>query len=381
MGMRSVIVAVCAACSSTPASTDVVGPFPTTIHRYAMDVIHVPATSDEARQLADDLDGDGSPDNAIGSVSATLVALTDGTMNAQDMIDAGALASSLELAADSLDDAAIVGVTFRGADSDDGTPVGGSIHAGVFASNRSRNTRVPGAAVVRLPVFEGADPAVLPLVGVEIDLSPDGAGGYDAIVRGGVRPDDARAAAFLGVVQMLEANPQGHLSFERATDVDGDGAITEDEFAASQLISALLAPDVQMFAGDAYAPTPSGTPDTLSVGFGAHFIPCDAGACATAPPADACHDRARDGDETDVDCGGSCAACAAGATCVLDGDCQTMHCDTGACRAPSCSDGLRDGYESDVDCGANCPACAAGLRCAIDADCASGSCTAQDTCR
>ncbi len=41
---------------------------------------------------------------------------------------------------------------------------------------------------------------------------------------------------------------------------------------------------------------------------------------------------------------------------------------------PSCTNGARDGDETDVDCGGSCTACTIGQRCAIDHDCATGAC-------
>jgi len=85
-------------------------------------------------------------------------------------------------------------------------------------------------------------------------------------------------------------------------------------------------------------------------------------------------DRVRDGDETDVDCGGSTQPCWTMKSCGRPEDCQSQACDAGACRAPTCSDGVRDGYESDIDCGSSCGKCAAGKVCAADSDCASNNC-------
>src|SRR6185436_837646 len=90
---------------------------------------------------------------------------------------------------------------------------------------------------------------------------------------------------------------------------------------------------------------------------------------------DPCHDRVRNGDETDVDCGGSCGRCPATAACRVEGDCQTAACDAGRCRAASCSDGVLDGFESDLDCGGNCSPCALGKRCSVTHDCAVGQCS------
>ena len=46
-----------------------------------------------------------------------------------------------------------------------------------------------------------------------------------------------------------------------------------------------------------------------------------------------CDDREQNGDETDVDCGGGCAACAENADCGGDEDCISGSCDFGQCNA------------------------------------------------
>jgi hypothetical protein len=92
-----------------------------------------------------------------------------------------------------------------------------------------------------------------------------------------------------------------------------------------------------------------------------------------------CADGRRDGNETDVDCGGgSCSACAVGKGCAADSDCTSMACDLlmGQCVSTTCSDQRKDGTETDVDCGGICPACPTGQKCAQDTDCASNACDA-----
>ena len=198
---------------------------------------------------------------------------------------------------------------------------------------------------------------------MEIDLAPDGAGGYDALVRGGIpirrcaddrvrrrRADDGRQSD--GAPSM----------FARALDTNHDGTISADELANSSLLAAFLVADLHELSA-------------LSVGFSVHLAPCDSGRCTTATPEDTCHDRVIDGSETDVDCGGSCAPCASGASCSAPTDCQSNGCDAGHCRAATCSDGARDGFESDVDCGAGCPTCDVGRGCATNADCTSMRCS------
>jgi hypothetical protein len=107
--------------------------------------------------------------------------------------------------------------------------------------------------------------------------------------------------------------------------------------------------------------------------------------CATAT----CTDTVQDGDETDVDCGGgmfmgaaACPPCANGKMCLVDADCVDGNCYvTGGgmgqltCHANLCMDGIKDGNETDIDCGGGtCPTCANGQHCMSGADCMSGMC-------
>jgi len=99
---------------------------------------------------------------------------------------------------------------------------------------------------------------------------------------------------------------------------------------------------------------------------------CQAGSCMAAP----CGDGMQGGDETDVDCGGSCGPCADGLTCISSTDCTSKVCTNGACAAATCSDGMKNQGESDVDCGgANCAKCNTGQTCTINVDCLGGSCS------
>lgn len=258
--------------------------------------IDLPQTADEAAAFGTDLDGDGDVDNQLGVIFSALVSTHDASTHGADMILSGAIASSVD-AGD--------GVRYHGRGSDD---------------------------TIVLPIFADADPLALPLEHAEITL--DGDVGF---VRGGIPIAAARTAAYAGVAQMMTDNPTAHLPFARALDTDHDGAVTMQEIADSSLLSAFLRPDLQ-------------ADQQLSIGFRFHVIE----GSATGTPADACHDRALDGDETGLDCGGSCLACPV--------------------ANPTCTDGVRDGFESGVDCGAACPGCAAGQPCAVAADCASGTC-------
>ncbi len=368
--MRVWLVVALAACSS---SSDVTGPFSGEQHRYVVDTIQVPRDTSEAQALAADLDGDGSPENQFGTVTGVLASTSDLSTHSADMIAAGSLASVVIIQADDLDTDDSVGVTYLGADGAAAVVAGGRIANGAFMSNRTRETQVPGEALVRLPIYINADPLELSLAGMEIELSPDG-DGFTGIVRGGLDEDGARQAAFLGLVQMAETEPERHLVFMRGIDKDRDGVITRAEIDDS-VIALLVSADIDLFDGARFAPNPASTaPDSLSLAFGIHLTPCAEGRCSTAAAMNPCRDRVRDGDESDVDCGGSCQPCWSGKQCTRAEDCQSRACDGGSCAAASCTDGVRDGYESDTDCGGPCPACAAGLTCANDTDCASGNC-------
>jgi len=91
---------------------------------------------------------------------------------------------------------------------------------------------------------------------------------------------------------------------------------------------------------------------------------CKAGKCASgAKPT--CADNKKNGDETDIDCGGSkvvcgakpCSACKPHKGCIKDSDCTTNVCSAGKCAAASCSDGKLNGDETKVDCGGSCKMC------------------------
>jgi hypothetical protein len=95
-----------------------------------------------------------------------------------------------------------------------------------------------------------------------------------------------------------------------------------------------------------------------------------------------CNDLIRNGDETDIDCGGKCATCDIGDRCNATSDCYESTCNGGACTALPCDNGIKDGQETDVDCGGGtCRPCAGGRHCEAASDCRPGvSCTAEKVC-
>lgn len=96
-----------------------------------------------------------------------------------------------------------------------------------------------------------------------------------------------------------------------------------------------------------------------------------------------CTDQIANGDETGVDCGGSCPTrCEIGGGCRTDADCDDANCVSGVCTAKPCDNGMQDAQETDVDCGGGtCRACPGGRKCMVDADCFNMSCNpATKTC-
>jgi hypothetical protein len=141
--------------------------------------------------------------------------------------------------------------------------------------------------------------------------------------------------------------------------------------------------------GGAKAPTCAGGQPCLA------NTDCSSGQCgddkhcagaADAKPATST-DGIKNGDESDVDCGGSntnAPRCVPGKTCNAGPDCDSKVCgQDGKCAVPSGTDGQQNGDETDVDCGGkttNAPRCDAGKTCAIHDDCASNGCDDQKKC-
>ena len=100
-----------------------------------------------------------------------------------------------------------------------------------------------------------------------------------------------------------------------------------------------------------------------------------------------CDDSLMDSDETDIDCGGTCGPSCKDTgpqqKCKVGGDCISGVCSSSTllCQPPTCSDGAKNGNETDVDCGgagfggkAACPKCADRSHCAKNSDCKNNTC-------
>lgn len=117
-----------------------------------------------------------------------------------------------------------------------------------------------------------------------------------------------------------------------------------------------------------------------------------------SPTSVTCTDQEKNGDESDIDCGGSCHGCDIGQLCWLDSDCNDGDCELNVCvtfsptAAPTgvptlhptvadlCVDGILNGDESDIDCGGSCMnRCDEGAACRIKGDCKDDAICNDDT--
>ena len=140
------------------------------------------------------------------------------------------------------------------------------------------------------------------------------------------------------------------------------------------------------------APTADATPNPdgktegaeCTVGFDCRSGVCNAGRCgASAASLNSLPtDGIKNGDETDVDCGGSRAPkCVDGKSCAVGGDCTNAICKGLKCASPAPDDGAKNGDETDIDCGGTkAPKCAIAKACATNGDCVSDACSYDKKC-
>ena len=78
-------------------------------------------------------------------------------------------------------------------------------------------------------------------------------------------------------------------------------------------------------------------------------------------PNPTCDDGIQNGDETGIDCGGSCAACATCDDGIQNGDETGIDCGGSCVACATCDDGILNGDETGIDCGGpDCEPCQTG---------------------
>jgi hypothetical protein len=95
-----------------------------------------------------------------------------------------------------------------------------------------------------------------------------------------------------------------------------------------------------------------------------------------------CDDDVWNGDETDVDCGGSCEPCGLDKKCEINDDCKYKNCISNKCVVQDhCKDGIQNYDETDVDCGGDCEECEEFQSCLTNNDCKTGLLCWEEVCR
>ncbi len=273
--------------------------------QYVFNAIDVPTTAAESAMLGLDLDGDpmGRPDNALGQLLSTLASQAD--VDIQAIIDAAVAAGDVR----QLLDLGVVDLTvdgdaaaqsFLGADCDDpanpaddfsGTESFGpdaaaitdAVLTGAVSSGSLRVAGGAGTVEVKMP-FLGGILVRMPLRGVIVEAAISGGQVTGGRLGGAMNEADVDAvfipALAEGLQSVIDVDCSGTApdcciagstgeTLVDLFDENGDCAVTAEELRTNDLISSLLAPDVDLFdAGGNYAPRTDGVKDSLSLGIG-----------------------------------------------------------------------------------------------------------------
>ena len=199
---------------------------------YRIHEVTLPNTFDDVRRVAFDLDQNGTLDNAAGTTLMSFFMNFDGAGNELAAIVNQALAEervSWYMAVDrdpSRDRAEVMAV--YGTDADSGDAVPGTLFSDVIGD---------------WPVTWMAT------TGIAGEVAVDGAALSGRL--GFALPKGALAALAEPMARWFTEKLQaGELEMTALMDSDDDGVITVDEFLAHQLVAQLLAPDVDLVAGD-----------------------------------------------------------------------------------------------------------------------------------
>jgi hypothetical protein len=278
---------------------------------FVVNSVVVPASDGEADMYALDINGDGTPDNQLGNVLATLAGFLgdvdiQGALNAE--IAQGGIILLANLKATDLADATGVGLYFFLGASPNPEPCAGKedtecgLHLqgdGTFevADDSPTDAVVigenvggsfsggPGDVTIQLSLADGADPVNLTLVSAQSEVGVAADGLNDGKLGGAITVDslnnDIFPAVALIIAGVLEedgcdaaaapdccpADSTGEtiLSF---LDSDADCVVTGEEIATNDAVNAVINPDLDLEpeGGD-------GTTDAISLGVGFTAVP------------------------------------------------------------------------------------------------------------
>jgi len=266
-------------------------------------------------QFAIDLNGDGQPDNQLGTVVNALAGYSNPQAAADDGIARGATLELIGVQTADLQNSTMVGATLQPAKSMAGPDFSGQgmftvdpaqaaaqlfgrLSAGVLRTNDPATTMHPVSTVVRVELAVGVDPVALKLNGAHVQAQVQAAVSSTGLTQGELHGsvlkadfDNAMIPATAKLLTLqVQTNPLSTTTFlvETVFDIggcnnpDGSPAMAGDnridlcEVAQNAQIQSLFAPDVQIFAADGttYAPNPQNAhKDSVSVGLGFTAVP------------------------------------------------------------------------------------------------------------
>jgi hypothetical protein len=254
--------------------------------RSSSHTITLPTSATDA---ALDLNGDGKPDDQLGSIIGALAAVM---LDPQAAIDASTTSGAVLMLFDEVStdatqqNAQHAGITLQIANqpatppSYDGSDTFtanleyvpaqffGGITSGVFTSNPPATAMTPVTFTLLLPLVLGQPPLILPITAGALSYSDVG-GVLTGQLNGAIKQTDVDNTIIPAVATLLNnelhmPNPSPEIA---AFDTNGDGTITAAEVMNNPIISSVIKADVQLFQNGTYDPNPANTaPDSLSIG-------------------------------------------------------------------------------------------------------------------
>lgn len=272
---------------------------PTGTHtQYVANTIDVPSNSTEATALGQDIDGDLSIDNALGSILGSLASMgadpqaaIDGfvangeilqifDVQATDLVDADGVAVR-GFAADDGDEPPNPADNFSGSETfviKPGSPAGSMLLGDITGGNAVAG---PGTMPLSIVIGPGTPPVIVELVGARFKGGVTATTITNGLLGGAITAEEVDAVLIPGIAAALnimvaedcvgttcDPDSAGEDILLLFDDND-DGVITAEELRANALIQSLLAPDVDLFdATGAFNPNTDGENDALSFGVG-----------------------------------------------------------------------------------------------------------------
>jgi hypothetical protein len=244
-------------------------------------------------QFAIDLNGDGIVDNQLGKIigafssigltpqAATSAAVAQGSSTLlideqssdptqQSAADAGA---KLVLANTPATPPKYDGTdTFTASSSDTPSQFLGNISSGELESNSPVTATTPVQITLALALAAGQAPLLLPVTAGYIQFT-NTSGKLSGQIDGAIKQTDVETTIIPAFAQVLNteyndpSTPAATKEELASFDTNNDGTITAAELMANPIVSAVVAPDVQLFTNGIYAPNKANTvKDSLSLG-------------------------------------------------------------------------------------------------------------------